>query len=127
MERSEGASGACISMAGSDCPCMRPCHILFLSEKESEGVSMYRSELRNPGTFALFCSVIVGGLASPPVNAADMSHGEMAGAIRGADYPCAQVLKVDNEGENAWIVRCNSGTFSVSRDQDDGFKVSQIE
>ena len=74
----------------------------------------------------LFC-MMVGGLFSHHVTAADVSHGEMAGAIRSANFPCAQVLKMDNKGDNAWVVQCNSGTFSVSRDQNGDFKVTQTD
>jgi hypothetical protein len=86
---------------------------------------MYKPKLKNLGSLELFCSVIVGGLLSPQATAAEVSHGEMAGAIRSASYPCAKVLKVDSNGENDWVVQCNAGKYNVSRDQNGEFKVTQ--
>ena len=74
---------------------------------------------------AFLGSVIVGSLLSAPLAAAEVSHGEMAAAIRSANYPCAHVRKIDRTGDNAWVVQCNSGTFRVSRAQDGGFDVTQ--
>jgi hypothetical protein len=64
---------------------------------------------------------------APQANAAGVSHGEMAAAIRSANYPCAHVLRLESAGENAWSVECNSGKFRVSRDQDGNFTVSQTD
>ena len=61
------------------------------------------------------------------VNATEMTHGEMAAAIRSANYPCAHVTGLESTGENAWSVECNSGKFRVSRDQDGNFTVSRTE
>ena len=80
-----------------------------------------------PRSTVLFSCLIVSGLFSPHVTAVDVSHGEMAGAIRSADYPCAKVLTIDSNGDNAWIVQCNSGEFNVSRDRNGDFKVTRIE
>lgn len=75
----------------------------------------------------LFSCLIVSGLFSPHVTAVDVSHGELAGAIRSAEYPCAHVRQVDSNGDNAWIVQCNSGKFNVSRDQNGDFTVIKID
>lgn len=75
----------------------------------------------------LFSCLIVSGLFAPHVAAVDVSHGEMAGAIRSANYPCAQVINIDGNGDNAWIVQCNTGKFNVSRDRKGEFKVTRIE
>jgi len=88
---------------------------------------MHKPKQQSLGSMVLFCSVIVGGLFSPQATAADVSHGEIAGAIRSANYPCAQVLKVDSDGDNAWVVQCNSGKFNVSRDQNGDLKVTQTD
>jgi hypothetical protein len=88
---------------------------------------MHKPKQQNPGSMVLFCSVMVGGLFSPQSTATDVSHGEMAGAIRSANYPCAHVQKVDSDGNNAWLVQCNSGKFNVSRDQDGDLKVTQTD
>jgi hypothetical protein len=88
---------------------------------------MHKPKQQNPGSMVLFCSLIIGGLFSAQSTATEMSNGEMAGAIRSADYPCAQVLKIDSKGNNAWLVQCNSGQFSVSRDQDGNFTVIQTD
>jgi hypothetical protein len=61
-----------------------------------------------------------------PAFAAEISNGEMAAAIRGADYPCQQVLELQASGDNGWRVRCNSGTFQVTRDADGQFSVVRI-
>jgi hypothetical protein len=73
----------------------------------------------------LTCSLVLGSLDSAPVSAADVSHGEMAAAIRSAKLPCAHVLKIDSLGDDVWVVQCNSGTFRVSRDNSGGFQVTQ--
>lgn len=88
---------------------------------------MHKPKLQNLGSLLLFCSVIVGGLLAPQVTAAHVSHGEMAAAIRSADYPCAQVITVDSAGDNAWVVQCNSGKFNVSRDQNGDLKVTRTD
>ena len=88
---------------------------------------MHKPKQQTLGSMVFFCSVIVGGLFSLQATAADVSHGEMAGAIRSANYPCAQVLKVDSDGDNAWVVQCNSGNFNVSRDQNGDFKATQTD
>jgi hypothetical protein len=88
---------------------------------------MHKPKQQNPGSMVLFCSLIIVSLFSAQSSATDVSQGELAGAIRSADYPCAQVLKVDSDGTNAWLVQCNSGKFSVSRDQDGDFKVIQTD
>lgn len=88
---------------------------------------MHKPEQKNTASMVIFCSAIIGGMFSPQGTAADVSHGEMASAIRSADYPCAQVLKIDSDGDNAWIVECNSGKFDVSRDQNGDFLVTRID
>jgi hypothetical protein len=65
-------------------------------------------------------------LASP-ATAEEMSHGEMAAAIRSADYPCAHVLGLESSGDNAWSVDCNSGTFLVTRNEDGSYAVTQTK
>jgi hypothetical protein len=88
---------------------------------------MKKLKQQYPRSTVLFSCVIVSGLFSPHVTADDVSHGEMASAIRSANYPCAQVLNVDSNSDNAWIVQCNSGKFNVTRDQNGDFKVTQVE
>jgi hypothetical protein len=80
---------------------------------------------RKVESMAWFFGVILSSLLASPATAADVSHGEMAAAIRSADYPCAHVLKIDSSGDDAWLVQCNSGSFRVSRDQDGRFKVTR--
>ena len=75
-------------------------------------------------TAALLGSVIAGTVFSTSIAAAEVSHGEMAAAIRSANYPCAHVLSIESAGENKWIVKCNSGAFSVSRDEQGRFAVT---
>lgn len=73
----------------------------------------------------LLTSMVFGGSALLTVAAADLPpHGEMAGAIRSAGYPCAHVLRLDSVGADIWIVECNSGAFRVSRERDGSFKVA---
>jgi ABC-type sugar transport system substrate-binding protein len=58
-----------------------------------------------------------------PAFAAEMSHGEMAAAIRSADYPCRHVLQLQASGDNSWYVQCNSGMYKVTRDANGQFSV----
>lgn len=88
---------------------------------------MHTPGQQGPGSIVLICSMVFGALLSPLATAADVSHGEMAGAIRSANYPCAHVLKVDSAGDNAWVVQCNSGKFDVSRDQNGNFRVTKAD
>ena len=53
----------------------------------------------------------------------EISHGEMAGAIRAAGYPCARVLDLQSTSENSWKVKCNAGSYGVTRDADGNFNV----
>lgn len=62
------------------------------------------------------------GSGSPA--AADIAWGEMASAIRSADFPCAQVLNTTPIGDNVWSVECNSGKFRVTRDPAGQYSVS---
>jgi hypothetical protein len=57
-------------------------------------------------------------LASNAMADAAPSHGELAAAIRSANLPCAHVIGVSQASEGKWAVRCNSGTFLVTRGQD---------
>jgi hypothetical protein len=76
---------------------------------------------------AVPAAMLVTLTAAPLVNAAEMTHGEMAAAIRSANYPCAHVQALESAGEEAWSVQCNSGKFRVSRDKDGNFTVTQTE
>jgi hypothetical protein len=55
--------------------------------------------------------------------ATEMSNGEMAAAIRNADYPCDHVLGLQATGDNGWHVQCNSGAYQVTRDANGQFSV----
>ena len=88
---------------------------------------MCKSKLRNPGSLGLCCIVIVGGLLATRPAFAEVSYGEMAAAIRSANYPCRHVLNVDNRGDNAWVVQCNSGTFNVFRDENGDLQVTPAD
>jgi hypothetical protein len=90
-----------------------------------EGTVMAQLRKHTAGSLAVLGSAIAWGLLSVPAVAAEISHGEVAGAIRSANHPCAHVLKIDGAGDNAWVVTCNSGTFSVSRDKDGRFTVTK--
>ena len=87
---------------------------------------MQKAKFQSPRS-TMLATVIVSGLFSPHVSAVDVSHGELAGAIRSASHPCARVINVDSNGDNAWIVQCNSGRFNVTRDQDGEFTVTQTD
>lgn len=86
---------------------------------------MPRLKLRSARSAVAFWIMTIGTLASASVGGTEVSHGEMAGAIRSANYPCAHVLRIDSAGDNQWVVQCNSGTFHVSRDRDGRFTVTQ--
>jgi hypothetical protein len=64
---------------------------------------------------------------APQAMAAEMTHGEMAAAIRSADYPCAHVLGLKSTGDRAWSVDCNSGTYLVTREEDGTYTVTQTK
>jgi hypothetical protein len=58
-----------------------------------------------------------------PAFAAEVNDGELAAAIRSADYPCERVLGQQATGDNDWRVQCNSGTYLVTRDANGQFSV----
>jgi hypothetical protein len=62
-------------------------------------------------------------LVQPAFAAEMVSDGEMAAAIRSADYPCDHVLQMQSAGDNGWLVQCNSGTYQVTRDENGQFTV----
>lgn len=88
---------------------------------------MNRNRYNRMKSFAISCVAMALSANALPANATEMTHGEMAAAIRGANYPCAHVIGLENAGENAWSVECNSGKFRVSRDPDGNFTVSRAE
>jgi hypothetical protein len=71
----------------------------------------------------VFIAVLIVVFA-PQSYAEEMSNGQMAGIIRSANHPCAKVLDLQPAGENSWIVKCNSGSFNVSRNTDGQFSVN---
>lgn len=74
-----------------------------------------------------FGVIIVFITATFCVDASEMTHGEVRAAIRSADLPCHHVIDLKNNGDNAWIVTCNSGKYNVSRDEKGKFSVSPIK
>jgi hypothetical protein len=58
-----------------------------------------------------------------PAFATGIDRGDRVAAIRSADYPCQQVLDLQETGNNAWRVQCNSDTYQVSRDEEGRFSV----
>ena len=76
---------------------------------------------------ALAATLLAAPVTAPQSYATEMSHGEMAAAIRSANYPCAHVISLENTGENSWSVKCNSGKFDVSQGEDGSFTVTQTE
>ena len=59
--------------------------------------------------------------------AAEVNDGELAAAIRSADYPCEHVLAQQASGDNNWTVQCNSGTYLVTRDANGQFSVVKTD
>jgi hypothetical protein len=68
-------------------------------------------------------------LASSTVSFAQApSYGELAAAIRSADFPCARVIETfAADGDSTWNVQCNSGNFLVSQDKDGNYSVSKAD
>ena len=66
-------------------------------------------------------------LVQPALAAEMVSDGEMAAAIRSADYPCDHVLDMQAMSDDDWRVQCNSGTYEVTRDENGQFSVIQAE
>jgi len=58
-----------------------------------------------------------------PASAAEVSKGEMAAAIRSADYPCHHVMDMQAIEDDDWRVQCNSGTYQVTRDENGQFSI----
>jgi hypothetical protein len=56
-------------------------------------------------------------------SADEMSNGKLAGIIRSANHPCAKVIELQPNGENSWEVKCNSGSFNVTRNANGEFNV----
>ena len=66
--------------------------------------------------------IVIGSI--PQLSAEEVSHGEMAGIIRTAGHPCARVLDLQRTGKNSWNVKCNSGSFLVTRDTNGEFTIA---
>ena len=62
------------------------------------------------------------GIVSGP-SAEEMSNGKMAGIIRSANHSCAKVIALQSAGENSGKVKCNSGSFNVTRNANGQFSV----
>ena len=62
-----------------------------------------------------------------PAFAAEVNDGEIAAAIRSAEYPCDHVLEVQATSDNGWLVQCNSGTYQVTRDANGQFSVVKAD
>jgi len=75
---------------------------------------------------AIYAVLIFFLTITPRVNASEMTHGEMQAAIRSANFSCKQVINLESSGDNAWTVKCNSGSFRVTRDQNGKFAVSKV-
>ena len=81
------------------------------------------SEYRSPNIKLLFGLATL--LATMSVAFAQTpGNGELAAAIRSADFPCAHVIEVAASGDNAWRVQCNSGTFVVRKAETGEYSVS---
>ncbi len=88
---------------------------------------MIFNEYRNrQKSVAIYAVLIFFLTITPWVNASEMTHGEMQAAIRSANFPCAQVINLEGSGDS-WSVKCNSGSFRVTRDQNGKFAVSKVE
>jgi hypothetical protein len=56
-------------------------------------------------------------------SAEEMSNGKMAGIIRSANHSCAKVIELQPDREKSWKVKCNSGSFNVTRNANGKFNV----
>lgn len=65
-------------------------------------------------------------LYATALNAEEITHGEMAAAIRSANFPCSHVLELQKTGNNTWKVDCNAGPYTVSKSSDGHYTVSAI-
>ena len=61
------------------------------------------------------------------LNAGEMTHGEMAGIIRSANFPCAHVIEIQQTSDDSWKVVCNAGPYSVNKSADGNYSVSAIK
>ena len=62
-----------------------------------------------------------------PAFTAEVNDGQLAAAIRSADYPCEHVLAQQTSGDNNWTVQCNSGTYLVTLDANGQFSVVKTD
>lgn len=74
---------------------------------------------------AVGMAVAIALLSNTTLGDSTPPHGTLAAAIRSADLPCAQVIKVTAIGESRWSVRCNSGTYTVIRDKEGRLSASR--
>lgn len=77
------------------------------------------------GLMLLLCSVL--GAVSANALADEPEYGEMAAAIRSANYPCAHVIHVSSVSSKSWNVECNSGHFRVTRDEEGDYTVTKAD
>jgi len=57
--------------------------------------------------------------------AGDVPDGALSAAIRSSGHPCAKVVEKEpsGDGSSVWQVRCNSGGFQVTQNDDSTFTV----
>ena len=65
------------------------------------------------------------GLAG--VAAQDIAPGTLAAAIRSSGHPCNHVVESTNEGPSVWKVKCNAGSYRVSKSKDATLDVTPLD
>ena len=74
----------------------------------------------------LAAAVLVMGGASG-VAAEEIADGTLAAAIRSSGHPCSHVVERVAEGASVWKVKCNAGSYRVSKNADATLDVKRLD
>jgi hypothetical protein len=76
-------------------------------------------------TLLLASAIAIGGVSG--VGAQEVAEGTLAAAIRSSGHPCSRVIESTSEGSWQWKVRCNSGWYRVTKNNDSTLEVTPLD
>lgn len=85
----------------------------------------YQSRRRTPGK--LMAATVLAIVGSAGVAAQEIADGTLAAAIRSSGHACSHVVETVNEGPSTWKVKCNAGTYRVSKNPDATLAVTPLD
>jgi hypothetical protein len=87
--------------------------------------SLKQRRWRNSIVAAVVCVIAVGWLTS--ATGQDVANGTLAGIIRASDHACDRVIEKERVSASVWRVRCNSGQFQVTMNENGNSEVVPLD